>query len=100
MAKRKLTPLQSWRRNYAEISFVIRSAKQAARNGHTWGDFKRPAAQRLAAVMRVTARMMMEDRVNAAIITAAMWKADSIKRAARLGHPIPNSTSPDTKVED
>ena len=97
---RKLTPLQEWRRNYAGCTFIIRAAKQAARNGHTWGDFKRPAAQSMAAYMRVSARKMMERRPEAARLTAQKWEADARKRAIKLGHPIPNTIDPKDRVGD
>lgn len=99
MAKRKLTPLQQWRRDYAELSFIIHSAKQVARGHHVWGDFKRPQAQRTAATMKVWARNYMTARPLAAAATAAKWEEDSIARAIKLGHPIPNSTAPENKVE-
>lgn len=99
MAKRKQTALQIWRQEYAEMVFTNRCAKQAARNGHTWGDFKRPQAQRMAATMKRMCREWMEMRPAVAAATAAQWEADSIKRAIKLGHPIPNTTSPDNKVE-
>lgn len=99
MARRKLTPLQEWRMRYAELSFSIRAAK-SARRGHAWGDFKRPQAQRLAAELKGVAREYMLVRNYAAEITAKKWEADAIKRAAKLGHPIPNTTAPDNKIED
>lgn len=98
---RKLTALQHWRRNYAEIVFTIRSAKAVARGkgaGHIWGDFKRPQAQRLAASMRRAARHAMEIRPFAVDETREQWERDSIKRAEKLGHPIPNTTDPKDKV--
>lgn len=100
MARRKLTPLQTWRLDYAEVSFAIRCAKQAARNGHTWGDFKRPQAQRMVANLKHTARSFMKMRFVSANLTAKKWEADAIKRAIKLGHPIPNTTAPDNKVKD
>jgi crotonobetainyl-CoA:carnitine CoA-transferase CaiB-like acyl-CoA transferase len=109
MAKRKPTALQLWRQEYAEMVFTNRCAKKAARmspfakqviNGHIWGDFKQPQAQRLAATMKRMCREWMELRPVVAAATAAQWEEDAIKRAAKLGHPIPNTASPDNKIED
>ena len=109
MAKKKLTALQYWRREYAEMSFANRCAKKAARmspfakqvnNGHVWGSFKQPAAQRMAATMKRVCREWMEARPIAAENTAKQWAADAAKRAAKLGHPIPNTTAPENKVKE
>lgn len=102
MARRKLTPLQEWRRNYAELTFVIRSAKAVSRGstGHKWGDFKRTQAQSLAARLRPVARNFMEERAACAQATADQWAADARKRAIKLGHPIPNTTNPADRIAE
>ena len=91
MGKKKQTPLKLWRQQYAEISFMIRQAKQARKGGVI--GFKQPQAQRLAHGLKGTAHLMMRQRDNFARATAQQWAKDNAKRQS-----IPNTTDPAEKV--
>jgi hypothetical protein len=69
MTKRKISPLQRWRAQYALITETIVSAKR----GHIWGTYKAPAAQSLRARMRVIAREHMAKRDAAAKEAQNLW---------------------------
>ncbi len=96
MSKRK-SPLREWRDGYATVSFLIRAAKQQARGGHVWGDFKRSRAQSIAAKMKESAREMMAMRPDMVKATQDQWLR---RKAAWDRKNIPNTTDPELKVSE
>lgn len=80
MSKRKATPLQIWRAQYAWVSTHIKLLKQAARGkyGHktTINDvvITQPRAQSLLAAHKGQARTLMAVRVSAQAATQALWE--------------------------
>ena len=76
MANRKLSPLQRWRAEYNYLSRTIRTARNAQRSGHVWGDYKRPALQSLTARLSKLARQAMSERTEAARLSRELAEAN------------------------
>lgn len=76
MGRRTLSPLQRWRAEYNYLSRTIRTARNAQRGGHVWGDYKRPALQSLTARLSKLARLAMSERTEAARLSRELAESN------------------------
>ena len=77
MSKRKISPLQIWRAQYAYISDQIRQLKTGA---HIWGAYKQPRRQSLLVGVRHQARSLMENREVARAEAQRLYEAWAQKK--------------------
>lgn len=82
MAKRKISPLMRWRAEYNYLSRTIRTARNASKSGHVWGDYKQPACQSLAARLSKLARQAMSERAEAVRLSRELYERNQQLRNA------------------
>ena len=84
MSKRKRTPLQKWRLDYAYISECLRDLKQRIRSGAGWGSYKSGTQQAMLIRAKVLATMKMEARPFYAEASRLEWEDRQAARAEAI----------------
>jgi len=76
MAKRKISPLQRWKAQYAFVSEHIKQVKAATRKGGgklQWGSFKQSTKQCHLAMLRAAAAKLLSERHIAVQESHRLW---------------------------
>lgn len=86
MSKRKITPLQRWRAEYAWVCGQIKVMKKEP--PHRWGKFKVARNQSRLAYMREQARYLMDTRAVAQELSRQLWEENEKSYQAAMHNQL------------